>query len=57
MDMLEAKPLPKIKYQTFTPDTKAHMARVLFLKKYGYDPDQIFFFNRLVWAGPVREAK
>jgi hypothetical protein len=56
MEMLEMRPLPNETYQTYTPDTKATEARAAFIKRHGYEPEQVFFFRRLVWAGPVKGA-
>ncbi len=57
MEMLEIRPLPSEDYQTYSPDTKTTDARAAFVRRYGYEPEQVFWFKRLVWAGPVKKVE
>ena len=54
MQMTGAQPLTNELYQAYSPDTTTVQARAAFARKYGYEPDRVFWFNRLVWAGPVK---
>lgn len=55
--MTDAKPLDGYWYQTYSPGTRTHEARAAFVRKYGYEPEMVFAFHRLVWAGPVVERE
>ena len=42
-----------VKHQCYSGDTTAETAQLLYKDKYGCEPERIFRYKNMIWAGPV----
>jgi len=51
-DVPEGQPAPMVPYQCYL-NLNGQQAVESFTARYGKPPEQLFFYHRLIWAGPV----
>ena len=46
------KPKPNTPYSVFTADTDPAKAKAEFIKRFGYEPEEVIVYKRMLWVGP-----